>query len=242
MPHQVLHGTQCDPRVLTPGPGLNHATENPGFSFSFPRPPLHNISRLVSAFHLAHLIFVVVQLAFNICRYDRPGNHETSLCRQTYRINGDSSKRTFNDKSKRGLGYQIVMKCEKCDPTVINAISLIEKGITKFCAFMDLPNINKMKVDTIEMFCRSEELDNLTVVFDTIKSIYEELSSDELLSRCLGGYFHFLSQNGNESFNATLWVPKSCASEKRVIDICNFNDEFRNVMEIMKVLTLLVSN
>ncbi|XP_012054791.1 PREDICTED: uncharacterized protein LOC105617852 [Atta cephalotes] len=84
----------------------------------------------------------------------------------------------------------------------------------------------------------------LTFVFNTIKSIYEELSSDELLSRCLGGYFHFLSQNGNESFNATLWVPKSCASEKRVIDIavCNFNDGFRNVMEIMKVLTLLVSN
>lgn len=37
-------------------------------------------------------------------------------------------------------------------------------------------------------------------VFKAIKSIYEELSNDELLNRCLGGYI----QNSNESFNAAV--------------------------------------
>ncbi|KYN40071.1 hypothetical protein ALC56_05534, partial [Trachymyrmex septentrionalis] len=55
-----------------------------------------------------------------------------------------------------------------------------------------------------------------------------------------------LSENGNESFNATFWAPKSCASEKRVTDIatdiavCNFNDEFRSIMEIIKSSNLTV--
>jgi len=31
--------------------------------------------------------------------------------------------------------------------------------------------------------------------------IYEDLSRDDLLERCLGGY----TQNANESFNATIW-------------------------------------
>jgi len=37
-------------------------------------------------------------------------------------------------------------------------------------------------------------------------SIYEDLSKEHLLSRCLGGH----TQNANESFNATIWrlVPK----------------------------------
>lgn len=66
----------------------------------------------------------------------------------------------FHDKSVRGLGYQLVVKCEKCEQTVINATPLINKnaydinrrivfamkllglnytGIKKFCAFMNLP-------------------------------------------------------------------------------------------------------
>ncbi|XP_012235069.2 uncharacterized protein [Linepithema humile] len=82
------------------------------------------------------------------------------------------------------------------------------------------------------------------VVFDAVKPIYEELSKDELLLRCLGGF----TQNSNESFNATVWAlaPKSYASGKKIIDIatniavCNFNDGFRSIMEIMEVLNLCV--
>jgi len=65
-------------------------------------------------------------------------------------------------------------------------------------------------------------------VFKAIKPIYEELSQDELLNRCLGDY----TQNSNESFNATVWnlAQKSYSSGKKVLNIatdiavCNFND------------------
>lgn len=65
----------------------------------------------------------------------------------------------FNETGHRGLGYKIVVKCEKCKPNVINAMPfknnayeinrriifamrLIGIGfndIMKFCVFMDLP-------------------------------------------------------------------------------------------------------
>lgn len=79
-------------------------------------------------------------------------------------------------------------------------------------------------------------------VFVAIKPIYEELSRDELLNRCLGGY----TQNSNESFNATVWnlAPKSYSSGKKVLNIatdiavCNFNDGLSNILRIMKVLEM----
>lgn len=79
-------------------------------------------------------------------------------------------------------------------------------------------------------------------VFKAIKPIYEELSRDELLNRCLGGY----TQNNNESFNATVWslAPKSYSSGKKVLDIavsiavCWFNDGMKSILQIMKVLKM----
>lgn len=81
-------------------------------------------------------------------------------------------------------------------------------------------------------------------VFNAIKPVYEELSKDELLIRCLGGY----TQNNNESFNATVWslAPKSSSSGKKVLDIasdlavCIFNDGLSSIMEIMKVLGMAI--
>lgn len=67
---------------------------------------------------------------------------------------------SFNETQMRGLGYKIVVKCDKCEPRVITAIPVINKyayeinrrivfamrligvgfnGILKFCALMDLP-------------------------------------------------------------------------------------------------------
>ncbi|XP_011064116.1 PREDICTED: uncharacterized protein LOC105151863 [Acromyrmex echinatior] len=70
-------------------------------------------------------------------------------------------------------------------------------------------------------------------VFKAVKPIYEELSSDDLLSRCLGGYI----QNNNESFNSVLWsiAPKGVHSSKAIVDIaanfavCNFNDGLKSI-------------
>ncbi|KAG5327210.1 MOS1T transposase, partial [Pseudoatta argentina] len=81
-------------------------------------------------------------------------------------------------------------------------------------------------------------------VFKAVKPIYEELSSDDLLSRCLDGY----TQNNNESFNSVLWsiAPKGVHSSKAIVDIaaniavCNFNDGLKSVLEIMQVLNLTI--
>lgn len=48
------------------------------------------------------------------------------------------------------------------------------------------------------------------------KPVYEDLSRDDLLNRCLGG----CTQNNNESFNSTVWsiAPKT-SSSKKIVDI-----------------------
>ena len=71
-------------------------------------------------------------------------------------------------------------------------------------------------------------------VFEAIRPIYEELSGDELLNRCLGGYM----PNSNETFNATVWnlAPKFYASGEKVLDVatniavCNFNDSLTSIL------------
>jgi len=83
-----------------------------------------------------------------------------------------------------------------------------------------------------------------TEVFDAITPIYEDLSRDDLLERCLGGF----TQNNNECFNSTVWnfAPKSTSSNKKVLDIatdmavCIFNDGMFSIMKIMKVLELQI--
>jgi len=79
-------------------------------------------------------------------------------------------------------------------------------------------------------------------VYEAIKPIYEDLSRDELLNRCLGGY----TQNSNECFNATVWnlAPKSYSSGKTVLNIaadiatCVFNDGMTNILHIMQLLEM----
>jgi len=53
-----------------------------------------------------------------------------------------------------------------------------------------------------------------------ILPIYEDLSRDELLTRCLGGH----TQNANESFNSTVWrlPPKHLHSGLKVIEVAGF--------------------
>ncbi|XP_032688218.1 uncharacterized protein LOC116852215 [Odontomachus brunneus] len=84
------------------------------------------------------------------------------------------------------------------------------------------------------------------MVFDAIKPIYEELSSDDLLKRCLGGY----TQNSNENYNALIWsmAPKSVFSGKVIIDtasniaVCTYNEGYSNLMKIMKELSMTIGS
>ncbi|XP_011685181.1 PREDICTED: uncharacterized protein LOC105448356 [Wasmannia auropunctata] len=81
-------------------------------------------------------------------------------------------------------------------------------------------------------------------VFKAIKPIYEELSSDDLLSRRLGGY----TQNTNESFNSVVWsiAPKAVSSGKTVLDIAidiaiiTFNDGLSSLFLVYDALGLTV--
>jgi len=75
-----------------------------------------------------------------------------------------------------------------------------------------------------------------------IRPIYEELSNDELLTRCLGGH----TQNSNESFNSTVWRmnPKHLHSGQKVVEIAAymaaemFNEGYSAVLTTMQLLNL----
>lgn len=75
-----------------------------------------------------------------------------------------------------------------------------------------------------------------------ILPIYEDLSRDDLLQRCLGGY----TQNANESFNATVWrlAPKHLNCGSKIIEIAaylaggTFNDGYTFILEVMSDMQL----
>ena len=81
-------------------------------------------------------------------------------------------------------------------------------------------------------------------VYEAISPIYDDLSRDELLSRCIGGF----TQNSNESFNATVWsmAPKSTSSGKHVLDTTVdisagiYNYGLSTVMRLMQNLGMTI--
>ncbi|XP_032673049.1 uncharacterized protein LOC116844962 [Odontomachus brunneus] len=71
-----------------------------------------------------------------------------------------------------------------------------------------------------------------------IKPIYESLSSDTLLERCVGGF----NQNNNESFNQLIWKisPKIYHSGSLVVELaayivtCIFNEGTSSLLKILQ--------
>ena len=80
------------------------------------------------------------------------------------------------------------------------------------------------------------------VVKKEIEKIFINLSSDELLSRCLEG----TNQNANEAFNQILWrkCPKNTFVSKDVLEmgtfssVVSFNDGFLALANVLKNLHL----
>ena len=74
-------------------------------------------------------------------------------------------------------------------------------------------------------------------IYDIVKPIFTQLSSDELLSKCLHGE----TQNTNESFNAVVWsrCPKSVFVTKSTFEmaihsaVMHFNDGTKGVMNVL---------
>lgn len=86
------------------------------------------------------------------------------------------------------------------------------------------------------------ELPNIAL--DAIKLVYQDLSNDKLLQRCVGGF----AQNSNESFNQLIWMlaPETMNSGAKIVNIavflasCIFNNGVTSILEIMNVLGISV--
>ncbi|CAK9816232.1 hypothetical protein ANTPLA_LOCUS8931 [Anthophora plagiata] len=74
--------------------------------------------------------------------------------------------------------------------------------------------------------------------------IFEELSNEDLLQRCLGGH----TQNANESFNSTVWrfAPKHLNSGLKIVEIgafiasSIFNEGYFSILKVMQELQLII--
>lgn len=74
-------------------------------------------------------------------------------------------------------------------------------------------------------------------VLNAIKPIYEDLSKDELLERCLGGF----TQNTNESLNQLIWriAPKKLSGSTSIVQLaalvaaCTFNEGTGALLQFM---------
>uniref|UniRef100_A0A6P7GQQ4 Uncharacterized protein LOC114345625 n=1 Tax=Diabrotica virgifera virgifera TaxID=50390 RepID=A0A6P7GQQ4_DIAVI len=81
-------------------------------------------------------------------------------------------------------------------------------------------------------------------VQEVIKPIYEDLSRDDLLIRCLGAE----TQNNNESLNSLIWTfaPKHLHSGAKIVEIATFiaviifNECFESILKTMEVLGLSI--
>jgi len=77
-----------------------------------------------------------------------------------------------------------------------------------------------------------------------ILPIYEDLSRDDLLQRCLGGH----TQNSNESLNALIWkfAPKHFHSGKETVEIASYlaasmyNESYTAIVWIMVDLGITI--
>ncbi|XP_046418066.1 uncharacterized protein LOC124178624 [Neodiprion fabricii] len=82
------------------------------------------------------------------------------------------------------------------------------------------------------------------IVQDTIRPIYEDLTADDLLEWCEGGF----TQNNNESVNSVIWsmAPKTNSSGANIVQIATyiatstFNDGYKSILPMMNVLNLTV--
>jgi len=85
-------------------------------------------------------------------------------------------------------------------------------------------------------------------IYKVLTPIYEELSRDDLLKRCISSY----TQNNNENFNSIVWslAPKSVSSDadKVILDIavtiatCVYNDGLTSIMKIMELLGITIGS
>ncbi|KYN06620.1 hypothetical protein ALC62_02423 [Cyphomyrmex costatus] len=197
-----------------------------------PRPIFHSFYDKVITIICEATQRVCAKSMRNAVKIEKEENARKGLSTELI-VSGDGSWRKRGFSSLFGLVSLIGWNSGK----VIDI--LIKSSYCKACEFW---NKKAKATNTLDDYSHKSHLPEL--VFKAIKPIYEELSRDDLLNRCLGGF----TQNNNESFNATVWAiaPKCISSGKTVLDIagnlavCTFNDGISSVMEVIRQLGMTV--
>lgn len=106
-------------------------------------------------------------------------------------------------------------------------------GVDSWCKYRKAEAENKLK-----NYKHPPAFDN--DIQELLKPIYEDLTTDDLLERCVGAN----TQNNNESFNACVWniVPKHMFAGKKIIEIaaysaaCVFNEGSFTILKVMETM------
>lgn len=115
--------------------------------------------------------------------------------------------------------------------------NLCPEGINSWCTWQ------KAKAErTIKTYKHDPKHTLPSEVLRAIKPIYEDLSQQKLLERCVGGY----TQNNNESLNNLIWkiTPKIINSGSQIVQIaadiaaCVFNDGAQSLLKIMQTMQI----
>lgn len=120
----------------------------------------------------------------------------------------------------------------------IHTISFVPKASTRDASG------NKLKPTELCKTTGKVSTRYITDVLNAIRPIYDDLSRDELLYRCRGGF----TQNANESLNNVIWgvAPKTTNSSGRVVGIasyiavCLFNEEVTALLKSMRTMSIIV--
>lgn len=113
-------------------------------------------------------------------------------------------------------------------------------GLSSWCAWQ-----KAVAEGTVDCFHHTYAPLDKTVL-NVIRPVYEALSTDELLTRCLGSE----TQNCNESFNSVLWAfnPKHIHAGAKTVEVasfiatCIFNEGFLTILKIMALMGITIGN
>lgn len=138
-----------------------------------------------------------------------------------------------------------------------NSLENMKKAVWATYNHYTSTNENPQHDDCSESWCEYKKLkaQNLEHTFDhppafdestanILKPIYEELSLDDLLQRCLGKN----TQNNNEAFNHCVWnlAPKHVFVGPKTLEIaaltaaCTFNEGFLLILKIMETMGITI--
>ncbi|XP_032681250.1 uncharacterized protein LOC116848839 [Odontomachus brunneus] len=112
------------------------------------------------------------------------------------------------------------------------------EGFTSWCAWRKAEAAGTLNTFTHDKIPLNDE------VLNVIRPIYEDLTTDDLLQRCLGSF----TQHNNESLNSLIWtiVPKHLHCGKKTVEVatflavCLFNEGFHTILKIMDVMGLQI--